>query len=110
MSSGESDDDSSEPVTVENIQRIEGGYFDHMQSLREQVPVAEYMLEPATNRWGVIFMAGIAVAIAILYPLTMYYQYTYLVTLLYMILFIVFGYIFYERVMKPNEGTETWSD
>lgn len=101
----------SEPeVTVANIQRIESGYFDHMQSLRDRIPVAEYLIAPQTGRYALIAMVLISLGLLVLFPLTMFYQFTYIVVLVYLVAFVVIGKVFYDRVMVPNEGTTTWRD
>lgn len=102
--------DSERAVTVANIQRLESGYFDHMQSLRDRVPVANYLVEQETGQYSLIAMVLITVGLLVLFPLTMFYQYTFLVVLLYLIAFVILGKLFYDRVMIPNEETESWRD
>lgn len=109
----DSPDGGGEPVenvTVVNIQRIESGYFDHMQSLRDRVPVADYLNDDETSRYALFLMIGITIGLFILFPFTMFYGYTYLVTLVYLVAFVVIGKLFYDRIVVPNEGTETWRE
>jgi len=108
MSQEEQNQDPS--TTVANIQRIESGYFDHMQSLRERVPVGEYLVEQQTGRWALVAMVLLSLGLLVLFPFTMFYQFTYLVTVVYLAAFIVVGKLFYDSVLVPNEAAETWSD
>jgi CBS domain containing-hemolysin-like protein len=96
--------------TAINVQRLEAGYFAHLESLRNQIPVGSYLLTESTMRWALISMAVISVLIYILFPLTMFIAFTPVVTLVYMLAMIGFGWVFYERVVKPNEGPEAWRD
>jgi fatty acid desaturase len=100
----------SSGATVANVQRIERGYFDHMQSLRDRIPVGEYLVEPQTGRLALIAMAVVSVAFLVLFPVTMFYQFTPVVVLVFMVAFAAFAWVFYDRVMVPNEGPEEWRD
>lgn len=102
--------ESEQNVTVANIQRLESGYFDHMQSLRDRIPVAEYLVAPETGRFALIAMVVISLGLLVLFPLTMFYQFTYVVIMLYLVAFVVIGKLFYDQVMIPNEETRTWRD
>lgn len=110
MSETADEADDERAVTVANIQRLESGYFEHMQSLREQVPVDEYMVTRGTGRWGLIAMVLLTLGLLVLFPFTMFYGFTYLVTLLYLIAFVIVGWAFYDRIVAPNEGTEEWRE
>ena len=101
---------SDRAVTVANIQRLESGYFEHMESLRGQVPIDEYVVTRNTGRMGLLAMVLISLGLLVLFPFTMFYSYTYLVIVVYLAAFIVIGWVFYDRVMVPNEGTEEWRD
>jgi len=81
-----------------------------MQSLRERVPVGEYLVAPATGRLALAAMALVTLAFIVLFPLTMFYQFTFFVLLVYLGAFAAFGWFFYDRVMVPNEGPEAWRD
>jgi len=102
--------DDSEVTTAANIQRMESGYFEHLQSLRDQVPVSQYLLEETTNRLALISMAVISVALLALFPLTMFRGFSYVVILAYLAAFVVFGKVFYDRVMVEYEDIEIWED
>lgn len=97
-------------ATVANIQRIERGYFDHMQSLRDRIPVGDYLVASETGRLALVAMAVISLAFLVLFPFTMFYQFSFVVVLLYMAAFAVFAWVFYDRVIVPNEGPEEWRD
>ena len=99
-----------EVTTAANIQRLDAGYFEHLQSLRDQVPVSEYLLEETTNRWALISMTAISLGLLVLFPLVMFRGFTYLVVLGFLGAFVVFGKLFYDRVMVPYEYIETWED
>lgn len=101
---------SDRAVTVANIQRLEAGYFEHMESLRQQVPTDEYVVTRNTGRMGLLAMVLISLGLLVLFPLTMFYSYTYLVVVIYLVAFVVIGWVFYQRVMIPNEATEEWRD
>lgn len=100
----------SSGATVANLQRIEQGYFDHMQSLRDRIPVGDYLVEPQTGRLALAAMALTSLAFIILFPVTMFYQFSPFVVTLYMAAFAGFAYVFYDRIMVPNEGPEEWRD
>jgi len=102
--------DEPDVTTAANIQRMDAGYFEHLQSLRDQVPVSEYLLEETTNRWALVSMGVISLGLLVLFPLTMFYGFTYLVILAYLAAFVAFGKVFYDRVMVPYENVETWED
>lgn len=104
------DTESGEHVTALNVQRLESGYFAHLESLRSQIPVGDYLLTENTMRWALISMAVVSGLILVLFPITMYIQFTPVVTLLYMVAFAGFAHFFYKRVLLPNEGTEEWRD
>ena len=106
----EQTEDPTETTTVANIQRMESGYFDHLQSLRERVPVGEYIADPETNRLALTSMVVVSAALLVLFPLTMFYSYTYLVIVVYLLAFVGFGKVFYDRVLIPHEETDTWED
>lgn len=113
--SEQSEEVGTEPVessgaTVANLQRIERGYFDHMQSLRDRVPVGDYLVEQQTGRMALVAMAVATLAFIVLFPVTMFYQFTPFVITVYMAAFAVFAWVFYDRVMVPNEGPEEWRD
>lgn len=72
--------------------------------------MSEYLLEETTNRWALISMAIISVGLLFLFPLTMFYGFSYLVILAYLAAFVVFGKVFYNRIMVPYEDIETWED
>lgn len=110
MSEPTEDVTGEEEVTVANIQRLESGYFDHMQSLRERIPVDDYLVTPETGRYALIAMVAITLGLLALFPVTMFYQYSYLVVVLYLVAFVVFGRVFYQRVMVVNEASEEWRD
>lgn len=97
-------------TTVANIQRLESGYFAHMQSLRERIPVGDHLVDSQTGRLALIAMAGITIALFLVFPYTMFFGYTYVVVLIYLAAFIVFGKVFYDQVIRPNERAETWRD
>lgn len=97
-------------TTVANIQRLESGYFAHMQSLRERIPVGQYLVEQQTGRLALVAMAVLALALFVLFPFTMFQGYTYIVVLFYLVAFVAFGWVFYEQVIEPNEKTDTWRD
>lgn len=100
----------SSGATVANIQRLESGYFDHMQSLRERIPVGQYMPQPRTGRLALLTMALVTLAFLVLFPLTMFYRFTGVVLLVYLAAFAALGWVFYDRVIVPNEGPEEWRD
>lgn len=100
----------SSGATVANIQRTESGYFDHMQSLRDHIPVGEYLVDEATNRLALITMAAISIGFVVLFPLTMFYQFSFVVVAVYMIVFAIIARVFYNKVIVPNEGPEDWRD
>jgi fatty acid desaturase len=100
----------SSGTTVANVQRIERGYFDHMQSLRDRIPVGEYLVKPQTGRLALVAMVMSSLAFLILFPLTMFYQFTPVVVTVYMVAFAAFAWVFYDRVLVPNEGPEEWRD
>lgn len=114
--SGKPEDETTErterdpDTTVANIQRLESGYFAHMESLRERIPVGQYLVERQTGQYALIAMAAVTVALFALFPFTMFQGYTYVVVLLYLGGFVAFGWVFYEQIIKPNEKTETWRD
>lgn len=100
----------SSGTTATNVQRLESGYFDHMQSLREQIPVGEYLVRPETGRLALLAMTLVTVALFLLFPFTMFYQFTFVVMLAYLAAMAAFGWVFYNRVIVPNEGPEEWRD
>lgn len=102
--------ESAEVTTAANIQRIDSGYFDHLQSLRDQILVGQYLVEEETNRWALISMGVMSFALLALFPVTMFYGFSYLVILAYLAAFILFGKLFYDRLMVPYEDIETWED
>lgn len=102
--------ESADTVTAANIQRIESGYFDHMESLRTQIPVGEYIAESSTNNLSLLAMAGAALVMLALFPVTMFRGFSLLVILLWLGAFLLFAKVFYDRVIVPNEGAESWSD
>lgn len=102
--------DSEQGATAINVQRLESGYFDHLESLRTQIPVGNYLISADTRRWALISMTVVSIIILISFPLVMFIQYTPVVILLYMIAFVGFCKVFYDRVIEPNEGTEEWRD
>jgi hypothetical protein len=113
--SEQSEEIGTEPVessgaTVANLQRIESGYFDHMQSLRERVPVGDYLVERQTGRLSLVAMALISLAFLVLFPFTMFQQFTPIVVTIYMAAFAGFAWLFYERVIVPNEEPNDWRD
>jgi hypothetical protein len=102
--------DGDQAATAINVQRLESGYFDHLESLRTQIPVGNYLIDGATQRWALVSMAVISLIFLVTFPFTMFIQYTPVVILLYMIAFVAFCRVFYDRVLEPNEGTEEWED
>lgn len=102
--------DSERPATAINVQRLESGYFAHLESLRSQIPVGEYLLSKTTMLWALLSMAVVSILIFILFPLTMFIQFSPIVTLLFMAAFAGFAYAFYERIIVPHEGSEEWRD
>jgi hypothetical protein len=102
--------DAERPTTAVNVQRLESGYFDHLESLRSQIHVGDYLVSETTMRWALVSMAVVSVLLFVLFPFTMYNQFTPVVTLVYMIAYAGFAYIFYERIMVPNEAPEEWRD
>jgi hypothetical protein len=102
--------DGDQAATAISVQRLESGYFDHLKSLRTQVPVGDYLIDRATQRWALVSMAVISLIFLVTFPFTMFIQYTPVVILLYMIAFVAFGWVFYDRVLEPNEGMEEWED
>lgn len=100
--------DGEKATTAINVQRLQSGYFDHLQSLRSQIPVGNYLISPETKTWALISMAVVSLAFLVTFPYTMFIQFTPVVILVYMGAFVGFCWVFYERVMKPNEGTEEW--
>ncbi|MUW13679.1 hypothetical protein GJ633_02650 [Halorubrum sp. CBA1125] len=105
-----STDDQQPATTAINVQRIESGYFDHLQSLRDQVPVGNYLISSRTMRWALISMAAVSVVFFVTFPLTMFIRFSPVVILVYMLAFVGFGWVFYDRVLEPNEGTEEWRE
>ena len=97
-------------TTVANIQRLESGYFAHMQSLRERIPVGKYLVEQQTGRLALAAMAAVTFALFVLFPFTMFQGYTYVMVWLYLATFVAFGWVFYNQVIEPNEKTDTWQD
>lgn len=55
-------------------------------------------------------MAAVSIAFLLLFPYTMFIQFTPVVILLYMAAFVGFCWIFYNRVIEPNEGIEEWRE
>lgn len=100
----------SSGATVANVQRIEHGYFDHMQSLRDRIPVDGYLVEPQTGRMALASMVLVSLAFLVLFPVTMFYQYTPFVITVFMAAFAVFAWVFYDRIIIPNEGPNEWRD
>lgn len=100
----------SSGTTAINVQRLDAGYFAHLESLRNQIPVGNYLLSETSMRWALASMAIISILIYILFPFTMFIAFSPVVTLIYMLAMIAFGWLFYERVVKPNEGPEEWRD
>jgi len=100
----------SSGATVANVQRIEHGYFDHMQSLRDRIPVGDYLVEPQTGRMALASMVLVSLAFLVLFPVTMFYQYTPFVITVFMAAFAVFAWVFYNRIIVPNEGPNEWRD
>jgi hypothetical protein len=103
-------DDPSKAVTALNVQRLESGYFDHLGSLRDQIPIGDYLISEGTMRWSLISMATISIVLLVTFPFTMFVRFTPIVTLGYMLAFVGFGWIFYNNVLEPNEGTEEWKE
>lgn len=106
----ETDPVESTGATVANLQRTESGYFDHMQSLRERIPVGNYLVNPETGRLALATMALTSLVFLVMFPTTMFYQFTPLVVTVYMVAFAAFAWVFYQRIMVPNEGPEEWRD
>jgi len=100
----------SSGATVANIQRTESGYFDHMQSLRERIPVSDYLVEEETNRLALITMAAISIGFVVLFPLTMFYRFSFVVVAIYMVVFAIITRLFYNKIIIPNESPEEWRD
>lgn len=106
----EEETEPTDTVTAANVQRIKGGYFEHMESLRSQVPVGEYIAESSTNKMSLLAMAGASLIMLVLFPVTMFRSFSLLVLLVWLVAFLLFGKVFYDRIIVPNEKTETWSD
>lgn len=102
--------DTEGPTTAINVQRLESGYFAHLESLRSQIHVGDYLVSETTMRWALVSMAVASVLLFILFPFTMFIQFTPVVTLLYILAFVGFAYVFYERIIVPNEDPEEWRD
>jgi hypothetical protein len=102
--------DEEQAATAINVQRLESGYFDHLQSLRSQVPVGNYLIDGQTQRWALISMAVVSLIFLVAFPVTMFIQYTPVVILIYMIALAAFGKVFYDRILQPNEATESWGE
>lgn len=102
--------DSERPATAINVQRLESGYFAHLESLRSQIPVGDYLLSKTTMLWALLSMVVVSVLIFILFPLTMFIAFSPIVTLLFMAAFAAFSYVFYERVVVPNEAPDEWRE
>ena len=102
--------DAERPTTAINVQRLESGYFDHLESLRNQIRVGDYLIAEKTMRWALVSMVVVSILLFILFPFTMYIQFTPVVTLLYMFAFAGFAYVFYKRIVVPNEAPEEWRD
>ncbi|WP_129116331.1 hypothetical protein [Halegenticoccus tardaugens] len=102
--------ESSDTVTATNVQRLESGYFDHMQSLREQVPVGEYIVEPITSKLALLAMLVATVVMLVLFPLTMFRSFSLVVIVVWLVVFVICSKVFYERVIVPKEEAETWRD
>lgn len=102
--------DSEKAATAINVQRLQTGYFNHLESLRSQIPVGNYLVSPETQRWALISMTAVSIAFLLLFPYTMFIQFTPVVILLYMAAFVGFCWIFYNRVIEPNEGIEEWRE
>lgn len=102
--------DESSGATVANIQRTESGYFDHMESLRNRIPVGDYLVEQETGRLALVAMAVVSVVFLVLFPLTMFRQFSFVVVAVFMVVFAAAAQVFYNRVMLPNERPEEWRD
>lgn len=81
-----------------------------MQSLRQRIPVGKYLVDRETGRFALIAMGVVSIAFLVLFPLTMFYRFSFVVVLLYMAAFAVAARAFYNQVMVPNEGPEEWRD
>ena len=97
-------------ATVKSLQRIEEGYFDHMQSLRDRVPVGDYLVDRQTGRLSLVAMALVSLGFLVFFPFTMFYQFTPVVITVYMAVFAALAWAFYRAIIVPNEGPEEWSD
>ena len=102
--------ESSDAASAANIQRLESGYFDHMQSLREQVPVGEYVVESKTSRLALFAMLLTTVVTLFLFPLTMFKAFSLVVIVVWLAAFVFCSKLFYDRVIVPMEGAGTWRD
>lgn len=102
--------ESADTATAANIQRLESGYFDHMQSLREQIPVGEYIVESSTSKLALFAMLLTTVATLVLFPLTMFKSFSLVVIIMWLAVFVICSKVFYDRVIVPMEGAETWRD
>lgn len=97
-------------ATAINVQRLESGYFDHLESLRSQVPVGNYLTSLRTMKLALLSMTAVSIIFLVTFPLTMFIRYSPVVIAVYMLAFIGFGWVFYENVIEPNEGTEDWRE
>lgn len=102
--------ESSDTATAANIQRLESGYFDHMQSLRERVPVGEYVVESRTSKLALFAMLLATVVMLVLFPLTMFMEFSLVAIVVWLAVFVICSKVFYDRVIVPMEGAETWRD
>jgi len=95
-------------VRSEN-RKEEMDYSEYMETLRTQLPVADYMLKPQTTIVALAMMFSLALVYYLVLPFIMFQSLTVVAWLVFVALFLALTWTYYEYVYYPNEivGTES---
>ena len=81
----------------------EMSYEEYMDMLKTELPVSEYLLEPKTAILGAVWMLGITLVVYFVLPLFLFQNFTLVLWLLTVAVFIGVAWLYYDYVYYPNE-------
>lgn len=83
--------------------RKEMSYKEYMEMLKTDLPVSEYLLEPSTAILGAVWMLAITLVVYFVFPLFLFQDWTLLLWLLTVAIFLGVAWLYYDYVYYPNE-------
>jgi hypothetical protein len=78
-------------------------YEEYMDMLKTELPVSEYLLEPKTAILGAVWMLGITLVVYFVLPLFLFQNFTLVLWLVTVAVFIGVAWLYYDHVYYPNE-------